>query len=93
MIKYRNVNNATAAVGAVSTTVLAANESRKRAIIVNAGSNGVWLSFGEAAVLGKGVYLAPAGGSFEIDPDELYTGVINGIAAAGPNTVGTAEFY
>jgi hypothetical protein len=93
MIKYRNATNATATVGNSSTTVLAANEARKRAIIVNSGANGVWLSFGATAVVGQGAYLAPAGGSFEIDPDELYTGAIKGIAAAGSNVVGVVEFY
>ena len=93
MIKYRNATNTTASVGVASVSVLAANESRKRAIIVNSGAAGVWLSFAAPAVVGQGVYLAPAGGSFEIDPDELFTGAINGIAAGGANVCGVVEFY
>lgn len=93
MIKYRNASNSTASVSTSSISVLAANESRKRAIIVNSGAAGVWLSFGATAVVGQGAFLAPLGGSFEIDPDELYTGAINGIAAAGTNVCGVVEFF
>ena len=93
MIKYRNATNGTASVGTANTAVLAANESRKRAIISNSGASAVWLSFGAAAVVGSGVFLAPSGGVFEIDPDELYCGAINGITAAGTSTVGVLEFF
>jgi hypothetical protein len=93
MIKYRNATNSTATVGVASGTVLAANEARKRAIIVNSGAAGVWLSFGATAVVGTGVFLAAGGGSFEIDPDELYTGLITGISAGAGNVCGVVEFY
>lgn len=93
MIKYRNATNGGASVTTSTTLVLAANESRKRAIIVNSGAGAVWLSFGAAAVVGQGVYLGAVGGSYEISPDELYVGVINGISASGTNIIGVTEFY
>lgn len=42
---------------AASQTVVAANLSRTIVEISNAGANGVWLSFGSAAVVGQGTYL------------------------------------
>lgn len=93
MIKYRNVTNSGVSVATSNTAVLAANESRKRVIIVNAGASAVWLSLGAAAVVGQGIFLAAVGGSFEISPDELYCGAINGISTSGTIVVGVTEFY
>lgn len=93
MVKYRLAKAAGVSLGAASALILAANESRKRAIIVNGhATHSVWLAFGEAAVVGKGVYLAPNGGSFEIPPDEMWTGTVYGIASGAATTVGTEEF-
>ena len=40
-----------------SQTVVAANANRTMVEISNAGANGLWLSFGSAAVVGQGTYL------------------------------------
>lgn len=93
MIKYRLAKAAGVSLGAASTLLLGKNEARKRAILVNGhATQSVWLAFGEAAVVGKGVYLAPNGGSFEIPPDELWTGEVYGIASGAATPVGTEEF-
>lgn len=94
MIKLRNATNGTVSLTTASQQILAVNEFRKRAIIVNGSDVGVWLSFNATAVIGTGIYLAPNGGSFEIDPEEIYTAAIHGIAASGAGKiVGTVEFY
>lgn len=92
MIKYRKVTNAGVTIGAASVSVLVANESRKRVIIVNShATQSVWLSLGATAVVGQGIYLAPNGGSFEIAPDEVWTGQILGIASGAGTIVGVVE--
>lgn len=93
MAIVRKAVNDTASMGAASAEILAENRSRKYALIVNASDVGVWISFGEAAVIGTGAYLAPAGGSYEIDETNLWTGAVNGIAASGSGkVVGIVEF-
>lgn len=93
MLKLRTPVNDTASLGTSSAQLLADNERRKYALIVNSSDVGVWLAFGETAVVGTGVYLAPAGGSYEIDSENLYCGPINAIAASGSSkVVGIVEF-
>jgi hypothetical protein len=89
----RKADNDSASLDTSSAELFADNRSRKYALIVNASDVGVWISFGEAAVIGTGAYLAPAGGSYEIDESNLWTGAVNGIAASGSNkVVGLVEF-
>lgn len=91
--RVRTPLNDTKSLTTTSAALIAANERRKYALIVNSSDVGVWVSFGVAAVIGTGVYLAPAGGSYELDGDNLYLGVINGIAASGNGkVVGLVEF-
>lgn len=93
MMKLQKPSNATVGVDSTSTLVLAANDRRKHAIITNSSDVGVWLAFGEAAQVGYGVYLASAGGSYQIDEGNLFVGVIYGISASGDDkVVGTLEF-
>lgn len=82
----------TASVTAASTAVLAANERRLYAEIVNTSSNGVYLGFGVAAVVGQGVYIAPNGYSFVIDSTFMWRGTVTAIAAvAGPSVLTTLD--
>lgn len=93
MMILRKPVNGTVSSDTTSAVFLAANEKRKYAVIVNASDVGVWLAFGGTAVIGTGVYLAAAGGSYEIDGDNLYCGAVHGIAASGSGkVVGTVEF-
>lgn len=91
--RVRTPLNDTKSLTTSSAALIAANERRKYALIVNSSDVGVWVSFGATAVIGTGVYLAPAGGSYELDDDNLFLGVINGIAASGAGkVVGIVEF-
>lgn len=87
MVKVRKPNNFTASLTTASASVLAANALRKYAAFVNASDVGIWLSFGTTAVVGTGVYLAPSGGSFEIDSSNLYQGEVYAIAVSGAGKV------
>ena len=82
-----SVTNATVTVTTSTTVILAANAARQYAVIVNSGSNPVFLGIGTAAVADKGIYLAPSGGSFEINQDNLLINAINGIAVGGNSNV------
>lgn len=79
-------------VGVASTLVLAANPSRRYALIVNVSPVWVYLAKGAAAVVGQGIPLAPGGlGVYEIDWTTLYRGAINGIHAGVGNQPVTVE--
>lgn len=72
--------------------VLAANASRRNAVIVNYGAtNGAFLGIGVPAVAGKGIYLAPNGGSYEINDQNLNLLAINAITASSTTTLSIHE--
>jgi hypothetical protein len=83
--------NSPITVTAANTTVLAANASRKGAKFVNYGSVGCFLWEGATPAVGKGVYLAPNGGAYEITSANLYKGVVTAITASGTTTLSIAE--
>lgn len=92
MLNLTAATNTTVLVGA-SILVLAANARRKYSVITNGSDVAVWLSFGEAAVVGQGVYLGAGGGSYEIDADNMFRGDIYGIASTGSSkVVGIVDF-
>lgn len=62
-----------------STTLLSTNVSRKYAHIINNGANAVWLQYGSAAVLGRGIQLN-VGAIFTMSGHELFYGQINAIS-------------
>jgi len=69
-------------VGVASTTVIAANTSRKSLLIVNDSDTTVYLNLaGDAAVLNEGVRLNSGGSSYEMSAGlgNLVTGAIAGI--------------
>ncbi len=72
-----------------STEILAANNHRKSALIVNYSAEIIWLALGQTAVAGQGIPLQPRGdantpsGSYEIGSANLFTGAVNAICASG----------
>jgi hypothetical protein len=93
MIKLRRAVSTAVTLGTSDAAIVAENESRKRLIICNGSANNVWIAFGETAVVGKGVFLAPSGGTFEVDPSEVYCGDIRGISELGAaNKIGVVEW-
>lgn len=82
------ITHSTASTSTTSAQVLAANERRLYAEIVNASDTGVWLSLGtSAAVVGTGIYLAPNGYSYEINTENMWRGAVQAIAASGSGKV------
>lgn len=84
---FESGTNSNATVAITNTVVVAVNTARKYLCLVNSGSNPVFLGLGVAAVADKGVYLAPNGGSFEVNLDNLFVGAINGISVGGSSNV------
>ncbi len=62
-----------------SQIVLAANEQRKYAIIINTSNTDVWLRLGSSAVVGQGIFVAKNGFAYEIDQNNLYVGNVYAI--------------
>lgn len=93
MIVYTHADNGSVEVDSASTLILAANDRRRFARITNGSDTGIWVSYGEAAVVGQGDYLGSGGGVLEIDSDNMWRGEIYGITTSGDDKiVGTVEF-
>ena len=77
-----NVTNVTGA-------VLAANASRRYALLVNDSDTVIYINLGAAAVANQGIRLNANGGSDEMAAlsGDLYEGVINGIHGGAGNKV------
>lgn len=80
-----SVTDTTVAVLMVSAMVLAANDARGDADFVNDGDDVIYLSRGNAAVVGEGIRLNPKGGSYHIGTNNLFKGVIYGISTNETN--------
>jgi len=74
-----NATQGTLAVTTSSQVVLVANGGRKGAVFVNASDTDCYLGLGTAAVVGEGIYLAAAGGTYKIDENQLFVGAVNAI--------------
>ena len=85
------VTDTKVSVGSSTTVVLAANEARVNAVIVNDSDEIVYIGRGNAAVLNEGIRLNASGGSYEIDSTNLFRGAINGISTSGTKNVTVSE--
>ena len=75
---------AAAAVNTSSALEVAANPARKYLLLVNASADkAMYLGIGSAAVSGSGIYLAAAGGSFEMITANLSPEAIYALCASG----------
>lgn len=88
-----NVTNSSVIVNTTSTTILAANDGRQYVLLTNDSANVIYLKLGSTATTSSGFRLnavGTVGSTYEIKADNLYTGIITGIAAA-TSTVLTVE--
>ena len=87
------VEDSATLIQAVSTQVLAANSRRADAVFVNDSNQPIYLARGNAAVLNAGIRLNANGGSYEINRNNLFLGVINAIAVGGDKNLVWSEGY
>lgn len=70
-------------VGSNSQVIIPANPNRQQVTLVNTSlTTEVFINYGSAAELGKGVTLMRGGGSYEINLQNLYRGAISAISAS-----------
>ncbi len=83
----------TAAMTTATAAVLALNDDREYALIVNDGSATVYLKVGAAAVANEGIRINANGGSYEMSRalGNLSDVAINGITASGTATLLVTE--
>lgn len=86
-ILFDNATNDSVSVGSTSTEILAKNVDRLFVLIINDSDETIYLAIGADAVLNKGIRLNANGGVFEINSQNLYVGVINGISESGNKNV------
>lgn len=80
-------------VPAISGVVLAANDSRTGADLINVSdpSEAISLALGGAAVLGAGKTLTVYGSTYHMGTNNLFLGDINGISASGTAALSVSE--
>lgn len=74
----------------VSSQILAANTSRKFALIANYSGGTIFIKLGATAVANQGIRIAN-NESFVIDYNKLWLGAVNAIVAAGTGTLDVFE--
>ncbi len=90
MLVLKKQNKNSVSVTTSSTKILSTNNQRKFALITNTHNIILWLSFGDAAEVGKG-FGVPAGLAFQIDEQLMWHGEVYGIYASTSATVGYGE--
>jgi len=84
-----DTGSGTVTAAVTSTQVAAANADRIKIIMTNDSNETVYVAYGTAAVLNRGVRLNASGGSLV---EENWTGAINVISTSGSKIVTFIEF-
>jgi hypothetical protein len=79
---FSTPNNAVIAVGNSSTLLIAANVNRKMAYVSNLSGVAIWIRFGDAAVLNRGIRLLN-GSYYQIDSNNFWQGDVYAIKSGG----------
>ncbi len=97
MSKERNLRGQTPGgsdVAATSTLILAANNSRRVAIICNASDTDMFFSVGAGAVANSGLYVKAGSGILILDEDDFYsTQAVYGIHSGAGTKRATYQEY
>ena len=91
VVGVSSATNTKVAIGAASTTALAANASRKFAAFVNDSDEVIYLNFSGTAIMNEGIRINARGGYCGINMMELYTGIVTGICASGGKNLTVME--
>ena len=80
-------------IGSTTTAALAANTSRRYALLENDSDEVIYVKIGAAAVLNQGIRINASGGSYEMSAEigNLNTGAINAICASGSKVLLVVE--
>lgn len=81
-----NADDTGTAVVDVSGLIVLANGHRADLEIVNDGDYDVWLSRGNVAVVGDGIFLVHKGGSYSMDTQNLFLGAFYAICDIGEDS-------
>ena len=87
-----NSTNSAVSVGSSDTSVLTADAGRLGIILVNDSDEAIYLGFGTAAVMNKGVRLNSAGGSLVLDNALMTSQAINAICTSGSKVLTYTTF-
>jgi hypothetical protein len=82
---YLAASQSAVTVGTSSTAVLGANYDRNYLLLVNDGTEAIYVSLGGTAALNTGIRINANGGSFEMTRGfgNLYQGALTAICASG----------
>jgi hypothetical protein len=81
-----------ATVGTSSSVVKSANASRTGLTLTNTSANWIYLAFGVAAEVGKGIPLAGNGGSYSMGEYDFTTQEVRAIASAASSNLAIQEY-
>lgn len=82
---YLKASHTPVTVGTGSTVVVSANAARQYLLLVNDGTEAIYVSLGGAAALNAGIRINGNGGSYEmaVGYGNIYLGAVTGICTTG----------
>ena len=83
LVRFETATNTKVSIANTTTVALAAGPGRQFARFTNDSDEVIYLGLGAAAVLNEGVRLTAAGGVFEINGTNIFTGAVNAISTSG----------
>lgn len=83
--------NTGVAIGSASTSVLAANLTRRFLFLVNDSDENIYVSLGGTAVVGEGILLTAGGGALTLDIASMWLGSITAICTSGGKNLTISE--
>jgi len=90
---FSTATNTTTTISSTGSQILALNQNRQYAVIVNDGSNTVylWLKATSTGITPAGIRLNANGGSFEIGGQNTYLGAVQGVTLTGTSSLTVVE--
>jgi len=87
-----NTNTSITVPTATSTQLVSSSTGRQFFIVTNGSAVGAYISLSQPATSTRGIYIAPNGGSFELNANKMFIGPIYAISASsGSATLSVTE--